>query len=97
MLYDRHYSDFINDGRRSNINLPARLTRALCAFVNKPRLNFFLYADPQQILRWKREFSANTITQVTQQYKRCLGSSEPATGVPATCPSKIRPRTPPWS
>ena len=49
MLYDRYYFDFINDGRRSNINLPARFTQALYAFDNKPKLNLFLYAD-----RWAR-------------------------------------------
>ena len=69
VLYDRYYFDFINDGRRSNINLPARFTQALYAFVSKPKLNFFLYADPQEILRRKQELSASTITQLTQQYK----------------------------
>ena len=69
VLYDRYYFDFINDGRRSNINLPARFTQALYAFVNKPKLNFFLYADPQEILRRKQELSAGTITQLTQQYQ----------------------------
>ena len=73
VLYDRYYFDFINDGRRSNINLPARFTQALYAFVNKPKLNFFLYADPQEILRRKQELSANTITQLTQQYKSLFG------------------------
>ncbi|GAB3635203.1 hypothetical protein GCM10027422_07930 [Hymenobacter arcticus] len=73
VLYDRYYFDFINDGRRSNIHLPARFTQALYAFVNKPRLNFFLYADPQEILRRKQELSAGTITQLTQQYQALFG------------------------
>jgi thymidylate kinase len=73
VLYDRYYFDFINDGRRSNIDLPVRLTQALYALVNKPRLNFFLYADPQEILRRKQELSASTITQLTQQYKILFG------------------------
>ena len=73
VLYDRYYFDFINDGRRSNINLPARFTQALYAFVNKPKLNFFLYADPQEILRRKQELSASTITQLTQQYRALFG------------------------
>ncbi|TDN38847.1 hypothetical protein E4631_21355 [Hymenobacter sp. UV11] len=73
VLYDRYYFDFINDGRRSNISLPVRFTRALYAFVNKPRLNFFLYADPQEILRRKQELSAGTITQLTQQYQALFG------------------------
>jgi thymidylate kinase len=73
VLYDRYYFDFINDGRRSNISLPAGFTQALYAFVNKPKLNFFLYADPQEILRRKQELSASTITQLTQQYKSLFG------------------------
>lgn len=73
VLYDRYYFDFINDGRRSNISLPRRFTQALYAFVNKPRLNFFLYADPQEILRRKQELSAGTITQLTQQYQSLFG------------------------
>ncbi len=74
VLYDRYYFDFINDGRRSNISLPTGLTQALYAFVNKPKLNFFLYADPQEILRRKQELSASTITQLTQQYKSLFGA-----------------------
>jgi thymidylate kinase len=73
VLYDRYYFDFINDGRRSNINLPIGFTRSLYALVNKPQLNFFLYADPQVILRRKQELSASTITQLTQQYKGLFG------------------------
>ena len=74
VLYDRYYFDFINDGRRSNISLPTGFTQALYAFVNKPKLNFFLYADPQEILRRKQELSASTITQLTQQYKSLFGA-----------------------
>ncbi|HET9502404.1 MAG TPA: hypothetical protein VFO93_02600 [Hymenobacter sp.] len=74
VLYDRYYFDFINDGRRSNISLPTGFTQALYALVNKPKLNFFLYADPQEILRRKQELSASTITQLTQQYKSLFGA-----------------------
>lgn len=73
VLYDRYYFDFINDGRRSNISLPTGLTKALYALVNKPQLNFFLYADPQEILRRKQELSASTITQLTQDYRTLFG------------------------
>jgi thymidylate kinase len=73
VLYDRYYFDFINDGRRSNISLPTRLTKALYALVNKPQLNFFLYADPQEILRRKQELSAGTITQLTHDYQELFG------------------------
>ena len=73
VLYDRYYFDFINDGRRSNISLPTSLTKALYTFVNKPQLNFFLYADPQEILRRKQELSASTIIQLTQDYQELFG------------------------
>ena len=73
VLYDRYYFDFINDGERSNIRLPERLTRALYAFVSKPRLNFFLYADPEVILRRKQELSGETIVQLTQKYRALFG------------------------
>ncbi|MBD2769111.1 hypothetical protein IC235_14550 [Hymenobacter sp. BT664] len=73
VLYDRYYFDFINDGRRSNISLPTRLTKVLYALVNKPQLNFFLYADPEEILRRKQELSASTIRQLTQEYQELFG------------------------
>ena len=73
VLYDRYYFDFINDGRRSNIRLPERLTRALYAFVTKPRLNFFLYAAPEEILRRKQELSGDTIRELTQKYQTLFG------------------------
>jgi thymidylate kinase len=73
VLYDRYYFDFINDGERSNIRLPERLTKALYTFVNKPRLNFFLYADPDVILQRKQELSGETIAQLTRKYQTLFG------------------------
>ncbi|MBF9239667.1 hypothetical protein I2I05_19900 [Hymenobacter sp. BT683] len=73
VLYDRYYFDFINDGERSNIRLPERLTKALYTFVSKPRLNFFLYADPDVILHRKQELSGETIVQLTQKYRALFG------------------------
>ncbi|OUJ69831.1 hypothetical protein [Hymenobacter crusticola] len=73
VLYDRYYFDFINDSRRSNICLPERLTSALYTFVNKPRLNFFLYAAPEEILRRKQELSGDTIRELTQKYQALFG------------------------
>lgn len=73
VLYDRYYFDFINDSRRSNILLPERLTKALYAFVTKPRLNFFLYAAPEVILRRKQELSGDTIRELTQKYQTLFG------------------------
>ncbi|KAB7727663.1 hypothetical protein F5984_21595 [Rudanella paleaurantiibacter] len=68
VLYDRYYFDFINDGRRSNINLPKGLARRLYSLLLKPRLNVFLYAPADEILRRKQELDAATITELTDQY-----------------------------
>jgi thymidylate kinase len=49
VLYDRYYFDFINDSSRSNINLPPAFTKWWYRFLFKPDLNFFLYANEQDI------------------------------------------------
>ncbi|UFH54878.1 phosphotransferase [Spirosoma sp. KNUC1025] len=68
VLYDRYYFDFINDGRRSNINLPPGMATILYGLLLKPRLNVFLYAPPEEILRRKQELDSATITELTRQY-----------------------------
>ncbi len=69
VLYDRYYYDFIIDGKRSNISLPATLPKSLFTFLQKPTLNFFLYADAQTILERKKELPAKDIEALTQGYK----------------------------
>lgn len=68
VLYDRYYFDFINDGKRSNIVLPAKFTSWWYAFLLKPRYNFFLYADAETILKRKKEMDAPTIKALTKEY-----------------------------
>lgn len=68
VVYDRYYFDFIIDGKRSNINMSATLPKFLYAFVAKPDLNFFLYADAATIIKRKQELSSSVITQLTQKY-----------------------------
>ncbi len=68
VLYDRYYFDFINDSRRSNIQLPSALTRLGYHFLIKPELNFFLYADPELIRSRKKELDTKTIEQLTKKY-----------------------------
>lgn len=68
VLYDRYYFDFINDGKRSNINLPTKFTSFLYKFIAKPELNFFLFADHQTILKRKQELDAPTISALTEKY-----------------------------
>lgn len=68
VLYDRYYFDFINDSKRSNINLPKWFTRAGYTMVLQPDLNFFLYADAKTILARKKELNEQTINELTQDY-----------------------------
>ncbi len=68
VLYDRYYFDFINDSKRSNIQLPKWLLKSGYFFLLKPRFNFFLYADADTILGRKQELDAETIGQLTKEY-----------------------------
>ena len=69
VLYDRYYFDFINDAKRSNIVLPKWITKAFFRLVFKPKINFFLYADPDVILKRKQELSKETIVELTNNYQ----------------------------
>ncbi len=69
VLYDRYYFDFINDAKRSNIVLPQWITKAFFRLVFKPKINFFLYADPDVILKRKQELSKETIVELTNNYQ----------------------------
>lgn len=73
VLYDRYYFDFINDAKRSNIQLNRSFLKALYRLVFKPKLNFFLYADSATILARKKEMIAPEIDQLTILYKKLFG------------------------
>ncbi|WP_264566415.1 hypothetical protein [Flavobacterium sp. N3904] len=68
LIYDRYYFDFINDSKRSNIELPKKLTVFCYRFLLKPKFNFFLFADADIILKRKQELSKMTIEKLTQDY-----------------------------
>jgi len=70
VLYDRYYFDFINDAKRSNIQLNRSFLKVLYRLVFKPKLNFFLYADAATILARKQEMIAPEIDQLTILYKQ---------------------------
>ncbi|WP_197428837.1 hypothetical protein [Phnomibacter ginsenosidimutans] len=74
VLYDRYYFDFINDSKRSNIQLPKYVTTAGYALLLKPKLNFFLWATPEEILSRKQELSADTIVSLTDDYMQLFDS-----------------------
>ncbi|PHS06069.1 MAG: hypothetical protein COA88_11305 [Kordia sp.] len=68
VLYDRYYFDFINDSKRSNIQLPKQIIKAGYHLLLKPDLNFFLYADSEVILKRKKELDAKTISVLNEEY-----------------------------
>ncbi len=68
VLYDRYYFDFINDSKRSNIQLPKTFVTAGYQWLLKPNFNFFLYASPETILLRKQELDKETIQELTQDY-----------------------------
>ncbi len=76
VLYDRYYFDFIVDGKRSNIQLGTNLPKWLYHFVQKPDLNIFLYAEPEVILARKQELTAETINELTTNYKNLFHNLE---------------------
>jgi thymidylate kinase len=73
VVYDRYYFDFINDSKRSNIELNRDFVKVLYGFVFKPKLNFFLYADAETILARKQEMEAPEIDRLTLLYKQLFG------------------------
>ncbi len=69
VLYDRYYFDFIVDPKRSNIQVNKQITQRLYHLLNKPNLNFFLYAPAHIILKRKQELSETDIHNLTSNYQ----------------------------
>jgi len=69
IIYDRYYFDFINDSRRTNIDLNSKFVKFFYNFVFKPKLNIFLYASPEVILSRKQEMDEKSIVELTDKYK----------------------------
>lgn len=69
VIYDRYYFDFINDARRTNINLNSNFIKFFYQFVFKPEINIFLYASPEVILTRKQEMVEESIKKVTKKYQ----------------------------
>lgn len=68
VIYDRYYFDFINDSKRSNIQLSKKITSFGYNLLMKPKFNFFLFADANTILNRKKELSKATIEKLTNDY-----------------------------
>jgi len=69
IIYDRYYFDFINDARRTNINLESGFVKFFYKFVFKPDMNIFLYAPPEVILSRKQEMDEESIIDLTKKYR----------------------------
>ena len=69
IIYDRYYFDFINDARRTNINLDNNFIKSFYRLVFSPEINIFLYASPEIILTRKQEMDENSIIDLTEKYK----------------------------
>jgi thymidylate kinase len=69
VVYDRYYFDFINDAKRSNINLNRNFIKSLYRFIYKPDVNFYLFNDAETILSRKAELSAQDINQMNEKYQ----------------------------
>jgi len=69
VLYDRYYFDFIIDSKRTNLELDQGLSKWLYRFVQKPKVNFFLYAPVDVILERKQELVPEAIESLTNGYQ----------------------------
>ena len=74
IIYDRYYFDFINDPKRTNINLDSKFMRFFYHFIFKPDINIFLYASPDVILSRKQEMDKDSIIELTAKYKTLFES-----------------------
>ncbi len=70
VVYDRYYYDFISDPKRSNLLSFPKLTYYLFKWVDKPKVNLFLYAPAHVILQRKKELDAQSIGLLTHRYKQ---------------------------
>lgn len=69
VIYDRYYFDFIADAKRSNVVLPNGISGFGYQFLLKPKFNFLLFADPEEIFSRKQELDRATITMLTNRYQ----------------------------
>jgi thymidylate kinase len=74
IIYDRYYFDFINDARRTNIQLNEKFIKFFYRFIFKPDINIFLYASPDIILSRKQEMDKESIIELTSKYKMLFES-----------------------
>ncbi len=74
VIYDRYYFDFINDSKRSNIELPKWISQTGYAFLLKPKFNFFLFTDAETILERKKELNKTTIENLNNEYQSLFKS-----------------------
>ena len=69
-VYDRYSYDLLVDPRRTRLKLPYWVRRCFVACMPHPKINFFLKASPDVIIKRKAELTHNEITRQVSAYER---------------------------
>lgn len=68
-IFDRYYYDYLIDQKRTRINLPIWIIKALQLLVPKPKLIFCLGAEPSVIHKRKPELPIEEVTRQVHELK----------------------------
>ena len=69
-VYDRYSYDLLVDPSRTRLKLPYWVRRCFVAYMPHPKINFFLKASPDVIIKRKAELTHNEITRQVSAYER---------------------------
>ena len=69
-VYDRYSYDLLVDPRRTRLKLTYWVRRCFVACMPHPKINFFLKASPDVIIKRKAELTHNEITRQVSAYER---------------------------
>lgn len=69
-VYDRYSYDLLVDPRRTRLKLPYWVRRCFVACMPHPKINFFLKASPDVIIKRKAELTHDEITRQVSAYER---------------------------
>lgn len=69
-VYDRYSYDLLVDQRRTRLKLPYWVRKCFVACMPHPKINFFLKASPDVIIKRKAELTHNEITRQVSAYER---------------------------
>ncbi len=75
-IFDRYSYDLIIDPKRTKLNLPESICRFFVALTPKPKIIFYLDADPEVIFARKQELTLEEICRQVGEY-RLLAKKNP--------------------